>query len=147
MVDKKESLKNKEQFKEQRRRFLDIRRKKLSEMLEMEEASYRQEIIDNQETPEQVRAKMETKLMTLKGEREKERQELVKTLQERRFYESTDELRKNDSEAFAISCYLEQENQMLDKLKKREEERQKEEVYVILNKFDNQKKCKFISLK
>lgn len=113
-------------------------------MLEAEEAGYRQEIINNQETPEQVRAKMEAKLLSLKGDRERERQDLVKTLQERRFYESADELRKNDSEAFAISCYLEQENQMLDKLKKREEERQKEEVYVVLNNFDNQKKCKRI---
>jgi hypothetical protein len=33
---------------------------------------------------------------------------LVKKLEEKRFYESADELRKNDAEAFDISCYLEQ---------------------------------------
>jgi hypothetical protein len=131
-------------MKEQKERFLDIRRKKLAELLASEEENYRKEIIEKQETPEQVRYKMENKLNALKQERESERLELVKTLQEKRFYESADELRKNDSEAFAISCYLEQENQMLDKMKKREQERKKEELFVILNEFDNQKKCKNI---
>lgn len=141
-VDKLESAKRLNQLKEQKQKFLDIRRAKLSQLLQAEEEQFKIEIIDKQETPEQVRNKMEAKLQVLKTEREKERQELVKSLQERRFYESADELRKNDSEAFAISCYLEQENQMLDKMKKRELERQKEEVYVVLNKLDNQKKCK-----
>jgi hypothetical protein len=130
------------QFKDQRRKFLDIRRAKLSELLNNEEEGYRQEIASLQETPEQVRNKMEQKLFALKEEKERERQNLVKELQDRKFKESADELRKNDSEAFAIACYLEQENQMLDKLKKLEEERKKEELYVILNNLDNQKKCK-----
>jgi hypothetical protein len=143
-MEKKETLKNYDKMKEQKERFLDLRRKKLAELLASEEENYRKEIISKQETPEQVRNKMETKLNALKQERESERLELVKTLQEKRFYESADELRKNDSEAFAISCYLEQENQMLDKLKKREQERKKEELFVILNEFDNQKKCNII---
>ena len=109
-------------------------------MLIAEEESYRQEIISKQETPEQVRLKMEAKLKGLKEAREKERLELVHKLQEQRFFESADELRKNESEAFAFSCYLEQENQMLDKLKKREQERVEEEVFVKLNNYDNIKK-------
>ena len=102
-----------------------------------EEDAYRKEIIAKQETPEQVRQKMEAKLLDLKSKREKERQETVHQLQERRFYESADELRKNESEAFAVECYLEQENQMLDKLKQLEKAKKEEEVYVTLNQFDN----------
>ena len=83
---------------------------------------------------------MEEKLKKLKAEREAERQELVKKLEEKRFFAGADELRKNEAEAFAVSCYLEQENQMLDKLEKREKEKKEEEVYVKLNEFDNLQK-------
>ena len=109
-------------------------------MLEFEEELYRKEIIAKQETPEQVRKKMEARLIDLKTARENERKELVRKLQEKRFYESADELRKNDSEAFAIACYLEQENQMLDKLKRRDQERMEEEIYVKMNNYDIIKK-------
>ena len=128
------------QFNEQHKKCLDMRRKKLSDLLQEEERNYIDEIIRNQETPEQVRQKMEQKLIALKTQREAERLELVNKLQEKRFYDSADELRKNESEAFAVSCYLEQENQMLDKMKKQERERREEEVYVKLNQFDNMKK-------
>ena len=83
---------------------------------------------------------MEIKLKALKEEREKERLNLVKSLEEKRFYQSADELRKNESEEFAMECYLEQENQMLDKLKQREIEKKEEEVYVKLNQYENFKK-------
>ena len=142
LAEKKQVQRNYESFNEQRKQFLNIRRKKLSELLDYEEDQYRREIIAKQETPEQVRKKMEARLNELKTQRERERLETVKTLTERRFYESADELRKNDSEAFAIACYLEQENQMLDKMKKREIEKREEEVYVQLNNYDNMKKCK-----
>jgi hypothetical protein len=131
-----------DQFRYQRKQFLDIRRKRLFELLEAEEEIYKREIIAKQETPEQVRKKMEERLFELKTQRERERLEQVKQLEERRFYESADELRKNDSEAFAISCYLEQENQMLDKMKRREQERMDEEVYVKINNYDIMKKGK-----
>ncbi len=127
-------------FRAQRKQFLDIRRKKLFDILEAEEEIYKREIIAKQETPEQVRRKMEDRLIELKTQRERERLDLVKKLEEKRFYESADELRKNDSEAFAISCYLEQENQMLDKMKRREHERLEEEVYVKMNNYDILKK-------
>jgi hypothetical protein len=140
VIEGKQIKRKYEQLQDQRRRFIDIRRKKLSELLIGEEESYRQEIISMQETPEQVRLKMEAKLKGMKEAREKERLEQVQKLQEQRFFESADELRKNESEAFAFSCYLEQENQMLDKLKKRQQERLEEEVFVKLNNYDNIKK-------
>ena len=64
----------------------------------------------------------------------------IQKLNERRFFESADELRKNDSQAFAFECYLEQENQMLEKMKRREKEKKEEMFYVKLNEFDNMKK-------
>ena len=130
----------KKKFEKQQEIFLDMRRKKLSELLNKEEALYHQELIANQESPEDVRRRMEIKLKELREQRLNDRDENVQKLMERRFYEATDELRKNDSEAFAVECYLEQENQMLDKLKKREKEKKEEMFYVKLNEFDMNKK-------
>ena len=140
IIEKKQFRAKQNQFNQQHQKFLDMRRKKLSDLLQSEEKQYINEIIMNQETPEQVRHKMEQKLIALKTQRETERQELVKKLQEKRFMDSADELRKNEAEAFAVSCYLEQENQMLDKMKKREKEKKEEEAYVKLNQYDNLKK-------
>ena len=140
IIEKKQFREKQNQFNQQHQKFLDMRRKKLSDLLQSEEKQYINEIIMNQETPEQVRHKMEQKLISLKTQRETERQELVKKLQEKRFMDSADELRKNEAEAFAVSCYLEQENQMLDKMKKREKEKKEEEAYVKLNQYDNLKK-------
>ena len=130
----------KKKFEKQQEIFLDMRRKKLSELLNKEEALYHQELITNQESPEDVRRRMEIKLKELREQRLNDRDENVNKLMERKFYEATDELRKNDSEAFAVECYLEQENQMLDKLKKREKEKKEEMFYVKLNEFDINKK-------
>ena len=130
----------KKKFDIQQEKFLDLRRKKLSERLNKEEAMYHQELINNQESPDDVRHKMELKLKELREKRLNERDASVQKLQEKRFYEATDGLRKNDSEAFAIECYIEQENQMLDKLRKREKEKREEMFYVKLNEFEMEKK-------
>ena len=130
----------KKKFEIQQEKFLDLRRKKLSELLNGEEAQYHQELIDNQESPEDVRKRMEVELKLLKAQRLNDRDTNVQKLQEKRFYDTTDELRKNESEAFAVECYLEQENQMLDKLKRREKEKKEEMFYVKLNEFEIEKK-------
>ena len=83
---------------------------------------------------------MEEELKLLKAQRLNDRDINVQKLQEKRFYDTTDELRKNESEAFAVECYLEQENQMLDKLKRREKEKKEEMFYVKLNEFEIEKK-------
>lgn len=85
---------------------------------------------------------MEAELKKLKSQRLSDRDENVQKLIEKRFYDTTDELRKNESEAFAVECYLEQENQMLDKLKRREKEKQEEMFYVKLNEFEIEKERK-----
>lgn len=140
IIEKNNFKKKQREFNEQHNTFLDMRRKKLSNLLQNEEFQYRNEIINNQESPQQVRAKMEEKLNALKREKEAVREAEVKKLLEKKFFDSADQLRKNESEAFAYSCYLEQENQMLDKLKQAEKEKQEEMVYVKLNEFDNMKK-------
>ena len=83
---------------------------------------------------------MEQELMELKKDRISQEDNDIKKLNEKRFYESADELRKNESQAFAYECYLEQENQMIDKMKKREKEKKEEMFYVKLNEFDTMKK-------
>ena len=133
-------MQQKKKFEIQQEKFLDLRRKKISELLNGEEAKYHQELIDNQESPEDVRKRMEVELKLLKAQRLNDRDTNVQKLQEKRFYDTTDELRKNDSEAFAVECYLEQENQMLDKLKRREKEKKEEMFYVKLNEFEIEKK-------
>ena len=136
----KNYLEQKRKFDLQQKIFLDLRRKKLSERLNKEESMYHQELINNQESPEDVRHKMELRLKELREKRLHDKSKSVQKLQEKRFYEATEELRKNDSEAFAMECYLEQENQMLDKLKKREKEKREEIFYVKLNEYNIQKK-------
>jgi hypothetical protein len=101
-------------------------------------------LVEKQETPEQVRKKMEENLNKLKEQREKERQETVKKLMDKKFFEGQDELRRNEADAYTINCYMHQEIQMLEKLKKREQELKEEEIYVKLYNFDLQKKGKFV---
>lgn len=109
-------------------------------MLKNEERGYHMELIANQDTPEAARRRMEQQLNELKSKRLNQKETNIQKILEKQFYDNADELRKNDSEAFAYECYLEQENQMLDKLKKRQKEKAEEEFYVQLNKFDNLKK-------
>ena len=99
-------------FEFQQDQFMNLKRKKLSNLLNSEELGYRNEIINSQETSEDVKRRMEKELMELKKERLAQENNNIQKLNERRFYESADELRKNDSQAFAYECYLEQENQM-----------------------------------
>lgn len=87
-----------------------------------------------------VKKRMEKELMELRRQRLSEKDNDIQKLNQRRFFESADELRKNDSQAFAVECYLEQENQMLDKMRRREKEKQEEMFYVKLNELDNMKK-------
>ena len=122
-------------FFEQKQRFLDLRRKKLYELLFYEDQQYKIQLEESQETPEQVRKKMEEKLNELKVQKEKERLEQVKIKMDKKFYQSADELRKNDSDANALACYMEQENQMLDKMRKKEQERREEEIYDKIREF------------
>ena len=133
-------LNQQKNYEAQQEQFMNLKRKKLSNLLNSEELQYRNEIINGQETSDDVKRRMEKELMELRRQRLSEKDNDVQKLNEKRFYESADELRKNDSQAFAFECYLEQENQMLEKMKRREKEKKEEMFYVKLNEFDNMKK-------
>ena len=138
--ESQQKLNQQKNFESQQDLFLNLKRKKLSNLLNSEELEYRNEIINGQETSEDVKRRMEKELMELRKDRISQEDNNIQKLNERRFYESADELRKNDSQAFAFECYLEQENQMLEKMKRREKEKKEEEFYVKLNEFDTLKK-------
>ena len=138
--ESQKKLNEEKNFLIQQDKFMNIKRKKLSNLLNSEELQYRNEIINSQETSEDVKRRMERELMELRKERLSQENNDIQKLNEKRFYDSADELRKNDSQAFAFECYLEQENQMLEKMKRREKEKQEEMFYVKLNEFDTKKK-------
>ena len=60
-IDNKMEQKQRDLLKQQKENFLDIRRKKLSDLLLQEDRNYHKEIIDSQDTPENQRRKMEKK--------------------------------------------------------------------------------------
>ena len=138
--ESQKKLNEEKNFLIQQDKFMNIKRKKLSNLLNSEELQYRNEIVNSQETSEDVKRRMERELMELRKDRLSQENNDIQKLNEKRFYESADELRKNDSQAFAFECYLEQENQMLEKMKRREKEKQEEMFYVKLNEFDTRKK-------
>ena len=138
--ESQKKLNQENNFLIQQEQFMNLKRKKLSNLLNSEELQYRNEIINNQETSDDVKRRMECELMELRKERLSQENNDIQKLNEKRFYDSADELRKNDSQAFAFECYLEQENQMLEKMKRREKEKQEEMFYVKLNEFDTKKK-------
>ena len=138
--ESQKKLNQENNFLIQQEQFMNLKRKKLSNLLNSEELQYRNEIINNQETSDDVKRRMERELMELRKERLSQENNDIQKLNEKRFYDSADELRKNDSQAFAFECYLEQENQMLEKMKRREKEKQEEMLYVKLNEFDTKKK-------
>ena len=138
--ESQKKLNQENNFLIQQEQFMNLKRKKLRNLLNSEELQYRNEIINNQETSDDVKRRMERELMELRKERLSQENNDIQKLNEKRFYDSADELRKKDSQAFAFECYLEQENQMLEKMKRREKEKQEEMFYVKLNEFDTKKK-------
>ena len=139
-IDNKMEQQQRDLLKQQKENFLDIRRKKLSDLLLKEDQYYHREIIESQDTPENQRRKMEKKLKELLLQKELDRQKIMKRMEDRRFYDQADELRKNDSQYFTYACHYEQENQMIDKLKQRQKEQMLEQAYDQLNTLDMQTK-------
>ena len=127
-------------LKRQKENFLNIRRNKLSNLLKREYEQYHRELLSNQDTPEHQRQMMEEKLKALKEQREAERKKFVELQKEKIFYNDNEEVRKHDSEYNELKCYLEQENQMLDKLHRRYNNFLEEKVFDDVNKIDYLKK-------
>lgn len=85
------------------------RRNKLAALLAAEDEMYKQEYIENQITPEDVRAKMAERLMELRTQREKAREEDVQARLDKRIKQAADELRLETSKIEALKTKLAQE--------------------------------------
>ena len=127
-------------LKRQKENFLNMRRNKLSNLLKKEYEQYHRELFMNQDTPEHQRKMMEKKLQALKDLRESERQKFLELQKEKIFYNDNEEVRKHDSEYNELKTYLDQENQMLDKLKRRYNNYLEEKAFDDVNKIDYLKK-------
>ena len=137
--------KNREQeeinsLKNQKEIFLNMRRNKLSNLLKKEYEQYHQELINNIDTPEHQRLMMEKKLQDFKRMKEDERKKFVDLQKEKIFYNDNEEVRRHDSEYNQIKCCFDQEDQMLDKLKRRHNNYLEEKAFDDINKIDYLKK-------
>ena len=137
--------KNREQeeinsLKNQKEIFLNMRRNKLSNLLKKEYVQYHQELINNADTPEHQRLMVEQKLMNLKSIKEEERKKFVELQKEKMFYNDNEEVRKHDSEYNQIKCCFDQEDQMIDKMKRRYNNYLEEKAFDDINKIDYLKK-------
>jgi len=137
--------KNREQeeinsLKNQKEIFLNMRRNKLSNLLKKEYVQYHQELINNADTPEHQRLMMEKKLQNLKNIKEEERKKFVELQKEKMFYNDNEEVRKHDSEYNQIKCCFDQEDQMIDKMKRRYNNYLEEKAFDDINKIDYLKK-------
>lgn len=108
---------------------LDVRRNKLLQLLQSEEETYRQEYINRQETPEDIRRRMAERLNELKSVRETERKDQVAEKNERRWRNSADELRTQEGKLAAMHCKLSQEKQMWEKEQQEIMMQEEEKIY------------------
>ena len=102
-----------------------MRRQHLAQILAAENEQYAQEILSMQETPEDVKARMEARAKQLKDAREAERVKYVEDMNYRKWRAGCDDLRDADSKNFLLACHLERDKQVLEKLGRKElEERE-----------------------
>ena len=137
--------KNREQeeinsLKNQKEIFLKMRRNKLSNLLKKEYEQYHQELMNNMDTPEHQRQMMEEKLNKLKQMKEQERLKFVELQKEKIFYNDNEEVRKHDNEYNTIKTCFDQEDQMIDKMKRRYNNYLEEKSFDDINKIDYLKK-------
>ena len=137
--------KNREQeeinsLKNQKEIFLNMRRNKLSNLLKKEYEQYHQELMNNMDTPEHQRQMMEEKLNKLKQMKEQERIKFVELQKEKIFYNDNEEVRKHDNEYNTIKTCFDQEDQMIDKMKRRYNNYLEEKAFDDINKIDYLKK-------
>ena len=137
--------KNREQeeinsLKNQKEIFLNMRRNKLSNLLKKEYEQYHQELMNNMDTPEHQRQMMEEKLNKLKQMKEQERLKFVELQKEKIFYNDNEEVRKHDNEYNTIKTCFDQEDQMIDKMKRRYNNYLEEKAFDDINKINYLKK-------
>ena len=104
-----------QQLKDAYKANLDIRKTKLAQLLETENAALKEELRGLIETPEQVRQRMINRVEELKYKREGDRKEFVDKMLKKRFDENADELRKVASELEELRVDFDRDQQMVEK--------------------------------
>ena len=108
---------------------LGNRRNKLTDLFQAEEAQYKSEYIEKQETPEDIRKRMANRLEELRSARESERKQEVSSKYEKRWRDGADELRNQEGKIAAMHCRLTQENQMWEKEQLEKELQEEQNIY------------------
>ena len=83
---------------------MGVRRQHLAQILAAENEAYANEIMSMQESPEDVKARMEARAKQLKDAREKERVKYVEDMNYRKWRAGCDDLRDADSKNFLLAC-------------------------------------------
>lgn len=84
-------------------------------MLAAEDGQLRREVVDLQETPEQMRERMARRVAELKEEKERRRVAEVNNKLEKRFEQNADELRKVDQDLKELKLAYERNMQLVEK--------------------------------
>ena len=113
----------------QQQEAVGARRQKLAGLLAAENEQYANEILAMQETPEDVKARMEARATELKNNREAERVKYVEDMNYRKWRAGCDDLRDADSKNFLLSCVLERDKQVLEKLGRQELEQREQMLF------------------
>lgn len=142
-VFKKQFLNNRmSELREEAQQQIQQRRDKLNALLQAENAEYKQEIENMEETPAQVRERMLKRVQMLKQMKEEERKKFVEGQLEKKFEMEADELRKVDADFKELKTVYERNIQMMEKQKSLEEQFNEEMIYAELYKRDIKKKEK-----
>ncbi|KAL1527714.1 hypothetical protein AB1Y20_009099 [Prymnesium parvum] len=119
---------------------LDIRRRKLAEMLGAEQAMFQYQLESLAEAPEQRKARMESRAKELKDKREQERLEFVRQQYERQWRLACDPLRELESKAILRATNAARAYQIGEKMKALEMEEEENRAFDELWERDRQAK-------
>lgn len=91
------------------------RRKKLGQLLAMEQKQYEKETVESEETPQERLQKTAKRAIELKMKRENERQRVVQEKKYQQWREGVDELRQADSQLFCYEVLAARDGQAYEK--------------------------------
>lgn len=108
---------------------LDARRNRLRNLLESEQRGYESELVAVEETQEDRINKMKERAFELKKKREDERQRVVQEKLYQQWREGVDELRKADSNLFQIEVLAARDDQVFEKLARKDVEEERDAYF------------------
>lgn len=115
------------------------RRQQLTELFAAEEAQYKLEYIQRQETPETTRQRMAQRVDGLRMERERSRKAEADSKLYQRLKDGADELRTQDSQLGALQCRIHQDLQMQEKQSQGTQEREEDQIFAELQRREKAK--------